>query len=176
MPRSTGTQDGWTRSARLAFEKSAGRATTSRPNLPYTRTNKRLHLALKKHVDWRVAARRMRRKSQRESDGGEGKGEGTWIGKRADLMPVTLISAAGHEGLSSTKRAMQRSRFGPRVAREKREQIEPIHGTREGGERARGEEQRRGDRPRIPGHEAGGARVLGSGQKWLMHWDKHIWH
>lgn len=42
--------------------------------------------------------------------------------------------------------AMQRSRFGPRVAREKREQIEPIHATRE-GERARREEQRRGGRP-----------------------------
>jgi len=72
MPRSTGTRDGWVRSARLAFEKSAGRATASHPNLPYTRTNKRLHLALKKHADQRGrAARRVRRKSQRAGGGGE---------------------------------------------------------------------------------------------------------
>lgn len=71
MPRSTGTRYGWVRSARLAFEKSAGRATASRPNLPYTRTNKRLHLALKKHAD-----RRFREEGEEEESRGKG---GRWV-------------------------------------------------------------------------------------------------
>lgn len=70
MPRSTGTRYGWVRSARLAFEKSAGRATASRPNLPYTRTNKRLHLALKKHADRALPCRE--EGEEEESRGEEG--------------------------------------------------------------------------------------------------------
>lgn len=75
--------DGWARSARLAFEKSprrpAGRS--PRPNLPYTRANKRLHLALKKHAEgervtrpWHEAEDRGGGNPQGDGDGVEGGG------------------------------------------------------------------------------------------------------
>lgn len=72
--------DGWARSARLAFEKSprrpAGRS--PRPNLPYTRANKRLHLALKKHAEGRESDAAMAR-SGGQRRGGKSTGGWGWV-------------------------------------------------------------------------------------------------
>ena len=87
------------RSARLAFEKSprpVGRS--PRPNLPYTRTNKRLHLALKKHADRRDCGTKQRGEDRGNSRDTTGDGLKE-VEERCSPMPVTLISAAGHAAL-----------------------------------------------------------------------------
>lgn len=95
--------DGWARSARLAFEKSprrpAGRS--PRPNLPYTRANKRLHLALKKHAEGERVTRPWHEAEDRGGGGNpQGDGDGLKeVEERCSPMPVTLISAAGHAAL-----------------------------------------------------------------------------
>lgn len=101
MPRSTSTRDGWVRSARLAFEKKRWPGDHLSPESPIYPHKQKATFSIKKA---RRPAWSCREEGEEKESAGKRKGE-VWgrerdrDGERADLMPVTLISAAGHAAL-----------------------------------------------------------------------------